>query len=107
MGHSTRRGEKTPIWFGSYSIKNGLNVGLQSEIRGVSQDNLDLGVLQETKITDGIFTRGLEGYNVGATYVPSQHHGKVAVFYRASPQLEIEVIQKFGPNVVSFKLKKR
>ena len=74
-GLSKRRGEKTPIWFGSYNIKNGRNGGPESEIRGVSQDNLGLGILQETKITDGIYIQGLEGYSFVATDAQSQHCG--------------------------------
>ena len=27
-------------------------------LRGMSQANMDLGILQETKLTDGIYTRG-------------------------------------------------
>ena len=59
---ATRRGEradgvdkkKTPIRFGLYNIKNVRKVGLESALRGMSQDNLDLGVLQETNIMYGV-----------------------------------------------------
>ena len=32
--------------------------------RGMAQDNLDLGVIQETKFTGGIYTLKLAGYRV-------------------------------------------
>ena len=51
--------------------------GLKAELRGMSQANVDLGILQETKLTDGVYTRGSAGYNVIATDVPSRHRGGV------------------------------
>ena len=47
-----------PIRFGTYNIRNGRNRGLESALRGMSQANMDLGIFQETKVTDGIYTRG-------------------------------------------------
>ena len=70
----------------------------------MSQANLDLGVLQETNIKDGIYTCGSAGYTVVTTDAPSQHHDILAVLYRASLQFAVEDIQKFGPNVMSFQL---
>ena len=46
-----------PIRFGTYNILNGRNGGLEAALRGMSQANMDLGILQETKLTDGIYTR--------------------------------------------------
>ena len=62
---------KVPIRFGTYNIRNGQNGGLEAELRGMSQANMDLGILQETKLTDGVYTHGSAGYNVIATDVPS------------------------------------
>ena len=45
--------------------------GLESALRGMSQANMDLGILQETKITNGVYTRGSAGYKVIATDAPS------------------------------------
>ena len=64
----------------------------------------DLGILQETKLTDEIYTRGSAGYSVVATDAPIQHHGDVAIFYRSAPNFAVEAVQKFGPNVIEFKL---
>ena len=101
---STRRGERTPLRFGSYIIRKCLNGGLESALQGMSQANLDLGVFQETKITDGVYTRGSDGYSSVATDVTVQHRGGVAVFYQDSPWFAVEAIHKFGPNVVIFHL---
>ena len=74
--------EEVPIKFGTYNIRNGRNGGLESALRGMAQANIDLGVFQETKCTDGIYTRESAGYRVVATDAPSRHRGGVELFYR-------------------------
>ena len=93
-----------PIRFGTYNIQNGRNEGLELVLRGMSQANMDLGIFQETKVTDGIYNRRSAGYIVDATYVPSQHRGGVGVFYRPEPHFALEAVQQFGPNIVGFYL---
>ena len=63
---------KVLIRFGTYNIRNGRNGGLEAALRGVSHTNMDLGILKETKLTDGIYTRGSAGYSVVATDMPSR-----------------------------------
>ena len=55
----------------TYNIHNRHNNGLELALWGMSQDNMDLGIFQETKLTDGIYTRGSAGYSVVATDAPS------------------------------------
>ena len=74
-----------PIRFGTYNIRNGRNGGLESALRGMYQANMDLDIFQETKVTDGIYTRGLAGYIAIAMDAPSRHRGGLAVFYRPAP----------------------
>ena len=74
--------EEVPIKFGTYNIRNGRNGGLEAALRGMAQANMDLGVLQETKCTDGVYTRASAGYRVVATDVPSRHRGGIALFYK-------------------------
>ena len=73
------RGEEVPIRFGTYNIRNGRNGGMESALRGMAQANMDLGIFQETKCTEVIYTRELAGYRVAATDAPSQHRGGVAL----------------------------
>ena len=80
------------IRFGTYNIRNGRNGGLESALRGVSQANLDLGIFQETKCTDGIYTHESDGSRVIATDAPSQHRVGVALFYRPSPFFAVEAV---------------
>ena len=77
-GKATRREERdkgvdetqTPICFGSYNIRNFRNRALKLALRGMSQTNLNLGFLQETNITDRVYTYGSVGYSTVATDVP-------------------------------------
>ena len=39
------------IGFVTYNTMNGLNGGPESDLRSMDQANIDLGVLQETKLT--------------------------------------------------------
>ena len=70
----------------------------------MSQANMELGILQEKKLTYGIYTRGSAGYSVVATDSPSRHRGGVAVFHRPAPHFAVEAVRQFGPNVIGFQL---
>ena len=95
-------GEGVPIRFGTYNIRNKRNGGLESALRGMAQSNMDLGIFQETKCTDGTYTRESARYSVVNMDAPSQHRGRVAVFYRPSPHFAVEAVRQFGPNIVGF-----
>ena len=53
---------------------------------GVAKSNQGLGFLQETYLTDGVYTCGSDGCSIVAMDAPIQHCGRVAVFYRATPR---------------------
>ena len=93
-----------PIRFSTYNISNGRNGGLELALSGMSQANMDQGIFQETKVSKGIYTRGLARYRVVAIDAPRQHCGGVAVFYHPAPHFTVEAVQKFGPNVVGFQM---
>ena len=96
--------EEVPIKFGTYNIRNGRNRGLEAALRGMEQANMDLGVMQETKITDGVYTRTSAGYRVVATDAPSWHRGGIALFYREGAGFAVEEVRPYGPNVISFEV---
>ena len=73
-------------------------------LRGLDQADLNLGVLQETKIVDGLYTRGSVGYSVVTTGALSQHRSRVAVIYRASLWFLVEAIQQFELSVFIFQM---
>ena len=83
-----------PIRFDTYNIRNGRKGGLEAALQGMSQANMGLGILQETKLTDGVYTCGSAGYNVIATDAPSRHRGGVALFYRSTPHLVVEAVER-------------
>ena len=58
----------------------------------MAQANVDLGVFQETKLTDGIYTRWSSDYHVHATDAPSTHQGGVALIYRDSDLFQVEAM---------------
>ena len=70
----------------------------------MAQANIDLGVFQETKCTNGVYTRASAGYRVVATDAPSQHRGGVALFYREEENFAVEEVRTYGPNVLSFEV---
>ena len=92
------------IQFGTYNIRNIHNRGLESALMGMSQANMYLGIFQETKVTDRVYTRGSAGCSVMAMDVPIQHRGGVTVFYGTAPHFAVEAVQQLGPNVVGFQL---
>ena len=106
MCHSTgsSTSEKVPIRFDTYNIRNGRNGGLEAALRGMSQANMDLGIRQETKLTDGIYKCGSASYSLIVTDAPSRHCGVVALFYRLEPHFVVEAVEKFGPNVIGFQI---
>ena len=73
-------------------------------MRGMSKANMNLGIFQETKVTDVIYTCRLAGYSVLATDVPSQNRGRVAVFYWPAPHFVVEAVRQFELNIAGFHL---
>ena len=106
MYNNTRRSTsgKVPIRFSNHNIHNDRKGGLEAALQGMSQANMELGILQETKLTDVIYTRGSAGYSVIATDAQSQHRGSVTLFYRSEPLFMVEAVEKFGHNVLGFHL---
>ena len=73
-------------------------------LRGVGKSNVDVGVFQETKLKDGIYTMISDRYKVFATPAPIRHWGGVVLFYRDSPTFTVEAIHQFGANVIACQL---
>jgi hypothetical protein len=86
----------------SYNIRNGRNGGLESACWAMAAMGVDLGIFQETKITDGIYTRLSSGYSVVASNALSVHQGGIALFWRPNKSYEVKDWRVRGPNVLSF-----
>ena len=60
---------------------------------GMSQDNMDPGILQETKLTKRIYACESSGYKLVATEAPIAHSGGVALFCRTAEHFSVEAFQ--------------
>ena len=87
-----------------YNIRSGRNGGLESALRPMDGIGADLGILMETKVTDGIYTQKSSGYSVVASNAPSVHQGGIALFWQPNKLYLVEDWRIWGPNVLTFVL---
>ncbi len=90
------------IAIASYNTRNGRNGGLESACWAMAAMDVDIGIFQETKVTDGIYTRMLSGYSVVASNAGSVHQGGIALFWRPNKSYEVEDWRVRGLNVLLF-----
>ena len=57
-------------------IRSGRVGGLEADLKVLRQGNDDMGILQDTKLTDRIRARQGEGYSVWAKESESRHQGR-------------------------------
>jgi hypothetical protein len=87
-----------------FNIQSGRNGGLAAALRAMDQLGVDIGFLLETKLTGGINTQHLLGYDVLASTATSLSSGGIALFWRGNNLYEVEEMQIWGPNVISLHL---
>ena len=63
----------TVIIFGTYNIQNVKSDGIKSAMREMKQANMNLGFLEDTKVTNRVHMRLLEGYQVLTADAQSSH----------------------------------
>jgi hypothetical protein len=73
-----------------YKISGGQNGGLESAMRAMAEMDIDFGILVETKITTGIYTCFLSGYNVFASNADSVQQGGIALIWKPKKLYEIK-----------------
>ena len=95
------------IRFGSYTTRNVFNDRMESALFRMEQSNMDMGVFQQTRIVNGIYTRNLLEYNVLVTNDLRQCHGGVSVFYHEYPYFQVDYLHQFTPKLVISKLELR
>ena len=71
------------IKIASWNVQDGRKENIQSACNALDSLGVDIGCLQETKLTDDTYTpeysiRG--GYKISATNAPSKHQGGVAFY---------------------------
>eukprot|EP00957_Ditylum_brightwellii_P141063 10746548-Ditylum_brightwellii.AAC.1 len=89
----------------SWNIHNDRNGGLESACRGLDLLGVDIGFLQETKLTRGIYTCFSSGYKIMVSDAPSAHQGGIALCWRVNGAYEIKEAKFLGPHVLSFQLR--
>ncbi len=92
------------IAIASFNIQSGRNGGLEAALRAMDQLGVDIRLLVETKLTRGIYTRHLLGYDVLASTATSSSSGGIALFWRGNILYEVEETRIWGPNVISLHL---
>ena len=79
--------------FGTYNIRNGRNYDLESALHDMSQANIDLGLLQATELTYGVYAQESAGFYAFVSDDLSRHCRGVALFYKESPRFTVEAHQ--------------
>ena len=101
---SSRTDESGTFSIATWNIRSGRAGGLISATRALDSLNVHIGFLQETKITDGIYSRASHGYSIVASNAPSAHQGGVALCWKEDDAYELKETRFYGPNVVAFRL---
>ena len=78
--------------------------GLEAALPSLQQGIVDVGFMQETKITKGIHTRYGVGYAIWETQAEIRNRFGVAVVWRDKSGWKVEGISNYSPNMVSFLL---
>ena len=92
------------VRFSTYNIRNRRNGGLEFDISELTKEKVDVVVMQETKLIDGVYTRESSGFWVMATEAPSAHCGGVAIFYCKTEHFATKELRLYGPDVIRFQL---
>ena len=103
-GASSRTDESGTFSIATWNIRSGRAGGLESACRALGALNVDIGFLQETELTGGVYTRQSSGYQVIASDASSNRQGGVALCWKEHDSYELEEWRFFGPNVLAFRL---
>jgi hypothetical protein len=96
--------ERRRIRIATYNIHNGRQGNLESALRALQFMNVDLSILQETKISDYKYTRGSFGYEVLVSKADTVFQGSIELAYRTSRFWTVESIRIEEANAISFLL---
>jgi hypothetical protein len=88
----------------TYNIMSGRNSWLVAAIRALQFMNIDIAILTEVKITQEIYPRTYNGYNIIATNAPSAHQGGVAIAWKARNGFCLDSVKIHDSNLLTFQL---
>ena len=83
------------------NIRAGRVGGLELALRALCQGKVDMGIVQETKLTDRIHARQGEGYSIWEIEAEIIHWGGIADFWGEDTGWQVEGIINYGRNVAS------
>ena len=92
------------VRFRTCKIQNDRNGGLKLALRRMDQLNIDLGLLQETKIMYGVYRRESAGFHVVLLDTLRLHRRSVALFYKELLRFAVEADQEHGQKIIRFQL---
>ena len=84
------------------NIRLGREGGLEAALHSMKQGDVDVGVLQETKLADVIHAQHGSGYAVWASEEEIRHNGGITVVWWEDARWQVEGIVNFIPNMASF-----
>ena len=89
----------------TWNVRSGRRGGMESACRALASLAVDIALLQETKLTGGIHTKFSSGYSIFATDAADCRNGGVALVWKDGGEAyEVEEVQTWSPNVISFQL---
>ena len=95
---------KTVIHFGTYNIQNGRNRGLELVLRGMAQDNPDLGYSKRPRSQMVLtYVHRRDPASLQPTRCAGTAWG-VAVLYMDSNHFQVKALQPHNPNMLSFQV---
>jgi hypothetical protein len=98
---SSNSNNTTPIRIATFNIQSGRGGRLEMALRALGAMNVDVCLLTEAKLTDGVYTRSSNGYSVVSTSAFSHRQGGVALCVRENEYFQVESTACHGPNVIS------
>ena len=90
---SSQTDDRGTFKIASWNIRSGRNAGLEGAMRAMASLRVSIGIIQETKLTGGIYTRRFGNYRIIATDAVSAKQGGVALFYEESDLFEVEEVE--------------
>ena len=75
---------------------------MEAALQALQHGNFGTGVLQETKLFNGIRMRYSAGYKVWLTNLESRHRVRIIIVCREEAGWQIEGVANYGPNLVIF-----
>jgi hypothetical protein len=89
----------------TWNIRSARRSGLVAAAKGLCQMGVGCAVITETKLTDGQYSKHVEGYHVIVSEATSPQQGGIALLWTAGRQdFEIKAVKIVSPNVLTFQL---